>query len=60
MMNLVFIVGLNIDPTSIDEFGEWIQEELFMVLSGEGAGDEEIVVTYCGELNELVCDENND
>ena len=49
-------MGLNIPPQSEDEYGDWIQEELSMILSGEGSGDEEIVVTYAGNLNELVCD----
>lgn len=52
MVNLIFLVGLDIDPVACDEFGDWISEELFMVLSGEGTGTESVVVTYCGELNE--------
>ena len=54
MVNLVFLVGLDIDPCSCDEYGEWISEELGMVLSAEGTGTESVVVTYCGELNEGV------
>ncbi len=53
MVNLVFIVGLDINPCSCDEYGEWIQEELYMVLSAEDTGEENVVVTYSGELNEL-------
>ena len=33
MVNLIFLVGLDIDPVACDEFGDWIEEELFMVLS---------------------------
>ena len=52
MVNLVFLVGLDIDPCSCDEYGDWISEELYMVLSAEDSGEEKVVVTYCGELNE--------
>ena len=54
MINLVFIVGLDINPCSCDEYGDWIQEELYTVLSAEDTGEKNVVVTYSGELNEGV------
>ena len=53
MVNLVFLVGVDIDSCACDYYGDWIKDELYMVLSNEDAGEEEVVVTYCGELNEL-------
>lgn len=57
MVNLVFLVGLDINPVSCDEYGEWIQEELYNILSAEDSGEENVIVTYCGELNEKVLSE---
>jgi hypothetical protein len=54
MVNLVFLGGLDIDPCSCDEYGEWISDELYTVLSAEDTGEENVVVAYCGELNESV------
>jgi len=30
---------------------------LYTILTGEGTGDEQVVVTYCGELNEWLIEE---
>lgn len=54
MVNLVFLVGLDINPVSCDEYGDWISDELYMILSAEDTGEENVVVTYCGELNEWI------
>ena len=54
MINLVFLVGLDIDPVAEDDYGEFISEELFNILSNEGSGDSPVVVTYCGDLNEWI------
>ena len=57
MVNLVFLVGIDIEECACDEYGDWIKDELYTILTGEDTGDERVVVTYCGELNEWLTEE---
>jgi len=57
MVNLVFLVGIDIEECACDEYGDWIKDELYTILTGEDTGDEQVVVTYCGELNEWLTEE---